>query len=106
MLNDPVRHLRKESNFFFLTNHAFVLILLSRDNTLRMREIAEAIGITERAVKRIVDELVATGYLQMGKSGRRNVYSLNAKRPLRHPILGNVALEQLLKLDTLRQNLS
>lgn len=103
MLNDPVRHLRKELSFLFLTNHAFVLILLSRDNRLRMREIAEEIGITERAVKRIVDELVVAGYLSMSKSksGRRNVYSLNAEQRLRHPILGNLALEQLLRLSAL-----
>ncbi|HTJ29321.1 MAG TPA: winged helix-turn-helix domain-containing protein [Acidobacteriaceae bacterium] len=101
MLKDPVRHLRKELSFLFLTNHAFVLILLSRDNRLRMREIAEEIGITERAVKRIVDELVVAGYLSMSKSGRRNVYSLNAEQRLRHPILGNLALEQLLRLSAL-----
>ncbi|HEY9127256.1 MAG TPA: helix-turn-helix domain-containing protein [Acidobacteriaceae bacterium] len=91
--------------FTFLTNHALVLIVLSKNNTMRMREIADEIGITERAVKRIVDELVITGYVKVVKSGRRNVYTLNTVQSLRHPIVKDLCVDELLKLGAPREHL-
>jgi len=98
MLNVPVRQHREEFSFTFFTNHAFVLILLGRNNTMRMRDIAEQIQITERAVQRIVDELVGSGYVSIVKSGRRNVYALNPEKNLRHPILKDHSIKELLRL--------
>lgn len=88
----------KETHFTFLTNHALVVILLGGNNRMRMRDLAEQIGITERAVQRIVDELVSAGYVSVIKSGRRNVYTLNPEKTLRHPIMKNQNLADLLKL--------
>jgi len=70
----------------FLTNHAQVLLVISRDPTARMRDIAEAVGITERAAQRIVGDLVDEGYVARRRVGRRNEYELNADARLRHPL--------------------
>ena len=53
---------------------------------MRLREIAASIGITERAAQRIVAELVAAGYLERTRDGRRNQYTLHPELPLRHPL--------------------
>lgn len=70
----------------FLSNHAHVLICLAREPDLRLRELAELIGITERAVSRIIADLEAEGLLRRHREGRRNTYELVLDRPLRHPI--------------------
>jgi DNA-binding Lrp family transcriptional regulator len=70
----------------FLTNHAHVLLCISRDPHLRMREIADRVGITERAAQRIVGDLVDAGYVSRKKVGRRNEYVVNPEVPLRHPL--------------------
>lgn len=70
----------------FLTNHAHVLICLTRDPSMRLRDVAEAVGITERAAQRIVADLVADEYLERIREGRRNRYELRTDRPLRHPL--------------------
>jgi predicted ArsR family transcriptional regulator len=80
----------------FLTNHAHVLFCLSRDPELRMREVAAAVGVTERAVQRIVAELEEAGYLRREKTGRRNHYELQVARPLRHPIEQHCQVSDLL----------
>lgn len=75
----------------FLTNHAHVIVCVARDPGMRMRDIADHVGITERAAQRIVAELVDAGYLERERDGRRNQYTLNAELPLRHPLeRGNV----------------
>jgi predicted transcriptional regulator len=66
----------------FLTNHAQVLICIARDPGIRLRQIAETVGITERATHRIVGELVETGYLSRERQGRRNSYTIHAQLPL------------------------
>ena len=82
----------------YLTNHAHVLILLARDETSTMREVAEAVGITERAVQRIVSELEEAGVLKRSRRGRRNVYTVNAALTLRHPLESHCTVAQLLSL--------
>ena len=71
--------------FSFLTNHAQVLLCLRRDPESRMRDVAGLLGITERAVQRIVAELSQSGYLVREKQGRRNRYQVRAG-----PLLGAV----------------
>ena len=66
----------------FLTNHAQVLICIARDPGIRLRQIAETVGITERATHRIVSELVEEGYLSREREGRRNTYTIHAQLPL------------------------
>ena len=68
----------------FLTNHAHVLVAISRDPDLRQREIAEQVGITEGAVQRILHELETDGYVHRERVGRRNRYHVHLERPLRH----------------------
>jgi predicted transcriptional regulator len=86
------------SGWTYLTNHAHVLILLARNPSATMREVADAVGITERAVQRIVAELEGAGALERTRQGRRNVYSVDASRPLRHPVESHCRLADLLEL--------
>lgn len=73
-------------DFTLLTNHAHVLVLIAQMPDVRMREIATLVGITERAVQRIVDDLTVTGYIAVTKSGRRNRYEIRHDSPLRLPL--------------------
>jgi predicted transcriptional regulator len=82
----------------FLTNHAHVLIYLEREPGATLRRVAEAAGITERAVQRIVAELEEAGFLSRSRQGRRNVYAIHAGLPLRHPIESHRTVEDLLTL--------
>lgn len=70
----------------FLTNHAHVLIAISRDPDIRQRDIAYVVGITVGAVHRILGELEEAGYIVSQKIGRRKHYEVNADLPLRHPL--------------------
>lgn len=69
-----------------LTNHAHVLVAISRDPELRQREIADLVGITEGAVQRILHELEVDGYVRRERIGRRNRYHVDRRRPLRHQL--------------------
>lgn len=70
----------------FFTNHAHVLVCLTADREARLRDVAAQVGITERAVQRIIAELEEAGYLVRERSGRRNRYRVNPDLPLRHPL--------------------
>lgn len=70
----------------FLTNHAHVLLSIAADPQIRIRDLAERVGITERAVQRIIADLEEGGYLEHERDGRRNVYRVREGMPLRHPI--------------------
>ncbi|MEM6779733.1 MAG: winged helix-turn-helix domain-containing protein [Planctomycetota bacterium] len=82
----------------FLTNHAHVLIALSAEPRLTLREVADRVGITERAVQRIVQELEAEGFLTREKVGRTNRYQVNQDVSLRHPIEAHRTIGDLLDL--------
>lgn len=77
---------RRAHRWTFLSNHAHVLICLAQDPDLRLREVAERIGITERAVQKILSDLESEGLVKRFREGRRNTYELSLDRPLRHPI--------------------
>jgi len=74
------------ADWTFLTNHAHVMICVAQDPNIRLRDVAERVGITERAAQRIVADLVEAGYLERSREGRRNSYRLNPDLPLRHPL--------------------
>jgi DNA-binding transcriptional ArsR family regulator len=74
------------ADWTFLTNHAHVLLCVARDPGIRHRDLAERVGITERAVQRIVADLTEAGYLDSIREGRRNRYELHPELPLRHPL--------------------
>jgi DNA-binding MarR family transcriptional regulator len=80
----------------FLTNHAHVLVAVSRDPDLRQRDIAALVGITEGAVQRIVHELEVAGYLRHERVGRRNRYQVVTDLPLRHPLETNHTVGDIL----------
>jgi predicted transcriptional regulator len=73
----------------FLTNHAQVLVCIANDPGVRLREIAEAVGITERAVHRIVVELGDAGYVTRERNGRRNQYTIRSHLPIHDPVAQN-----------------
>ncbi|MCA1829790.1 MAG: helix-turn-helix transcriptional regulator [Myxococcales bacterium] len=87
-----------EPTWGFLTNHFYVLRSIARDPSLTLREVAERIGITERAVQRIVAELEDGGYLVRAREGRRNRYVIREGRP-RHDLDAALPLRELLGLD-------
>ncbi len=82
----------------FLTNHSHVLVCIQNDPFARARDIADLVGITERSVQRILTELTEYGVLKREKSGRRNQYSVDFSRPLRHPLEQHRAVADLLAL--------
>ena len=88
------------SSWVFLTNHGNVLLCIARDPRIRISEIADNVGIGERAAQKIVADLVAGGYLVRTKEGRRNRYQVNPRAHLRHPLFADLEIGPL--LDVLR----
>jgi DNA-binding transcriptional ArsR family regulator len=86
------------SGWDFLTNHAHVLVCVAHDSGIRLRDIAAAVGITERAAHRILSELVEEGYVLREREGRRNRYQVVPELPLRHPLVQEREVGDLLKL--------
>ena len=82
----------------FLTNHAHVMILLAKNPEIVLREVAGLVGITERAVQRIIADLERDGFLVRERVGRRNTYRIRQGRPLRHPIEAHRSIGDLLDL--------
>lgn len=82
----------------FLSNHAHVLLCIAQEPESRLRDVAERVGITERAVQRIVADLEEAGYLSRSREGRRNRYEVHANRPLRHPIESHREVSVLIDL--------
>lgn len=82
----------------FLTNHSHVLLCIACDPQARVRDIADRVGITERAVLRIIGELEEGGYLTKERDGRRNVYKVRGHVPLRHPLERHRKVSALLAL--------
>lgn len=77
---------KPELAWTFLTNHAHVLLCIAREPEARMRDVANLVGITERAVQRIVADLEEAGYVERTRDGRRNRYKVRVHLRLRHPI--------------------
>lgn len=84
----------------FLTNHAHVFLCVVKDPEARLRDIAEIVGITERATQRIMSDLVEAGYIERDKAGRRNVYRVPAGLQMRHPMDRHADLDQLVHVLT------
>ena len=82
----------------FLSNHTQVLLCLHRDPNARLRDIAQSVGITERAAQRIVADLIESGYVESERVGRRNRYRIRTDIAMRHPAQHGHEIGQLLKL--------
>jgi DNA-binding IclR family transcriptional regulator len=80
----------------FLTSHASVLLEVAREPGATVREIAERAGLTERQAHRVLADLVADGYLQRQRIGRRNQYRVDAALPMRHPSVADRRIGELL----------
>ena len=87
-----------QPSWTFLTNHAHVLLCLAADPEIRLRDVAARVGITERAVQKIVSELEEADYLTRTRIGRRNAYAVHGNRPLRHAIEAHRKVSDLLDL--------
>lgn len=87
-----------KAGWTFLTNHSHVLLCLARDPEVTLREVSIRVGITERAVQRIVADLEAGGVLQRRREGRRNRYEVDATVRLRHPIEKHRTVADLLRM--------
>jgi uncharacterized membrane protein len=81
----------------YLTNHTHAIIALLREPDIRVRELAIEVGITERAIVRILGELQADGVVEKTREGRRNHYEVNLDTPLRHPLESHCSLKDLVK---------
>jgi len=91
-------HRLMETRWTFLTNHSHVLICLAREPELRLRDVAQRVGITERAVQRIVAELEEAGAITRERDGRRNRYAVHVEVKLRHPIEAHRTIADLIAL--------
>ncbi len=87
-----------QPEFAFLTNHGKTLLLIAHDPTIRMRDIADVLRITERATHRIVADLDRAGYVERRREGRRNVYSVRTHLPLGLPIQRDIDIGSLLAI--------
>lgn len=87
-----------ETRWTFLTNHALVLLCVSADPGVRVRDLADQVGITERAAQRILSELVDAGYIDKQRIGRRNLYEVHPEHSLRHPLQRHHTVGELLGL--------
>jgi hypothetical protein len=86
------------SRWDFLTNHAHVLLCIAHDPGIRLRDIGDAVGITERGAHKILSELVDEGYVLRERHGRRNRYKVKPELPLRHPLVQDREVGDLLKV--------
>ena len=91
-------------NWTFLSNHAHVLISLALDSELVLREVAQRVGITERAVQKIVADLEHGGLVTRERQGRRNRYHLHLDQPLRHPLEAHRSVRELVEMVASRRS--
>lgn len=90
---DDLPHL----SWTFLSNHAHVLLCVARDATMRIRDIALEVGITERAIRHIISDLEDAGYVERVRIGRRNSYRIDESLHLRHPIEQHKTIADLIR---------
>lgn len=81
-----------------LTNHAHVLLCVARDPSMRLRDIGDCVGVTERAAHRIVGDLEREGYLSRKRVGRRNLYEIHAELPLGHELEAPATVADVVEL--------
>lgn len=94
----PKKNLPKQKQWTFLSNHGHAIILLHQNPELTVREMSQAIGITERALLSILGDLQDYGCLSVKKEGRRNRYKVSPSVRFRHPIESEVTIGHLLNI--------
>jgi predicted transcriptional regulator len=88
----------QQTTWTFLTNHSHVLYVISKTSDIRVREISSLVGITERAVLRIIQELADAAFVVIEKVGRENRYSVTSDVPLRHQLEQHRTVSELLEM--------
>jgi DNA-binding transcriptional regulator PaaX len=82
----------------FLSNHGHLIVQIDKHPDIKLTELAAAVGVTERHARAIVNDLRNAGYIEVNKSGRRNTYRVNSKKPLRHDAESDHTLRELLQI--------
>ena len=82
----------------FFSNYGHVLVCLAQNREVRLRDVALEVGITERAVQKIVRDLQDAGFLTVSKQGRCNRYRINKRKTLRHGLESHCTVGKLLSL--------
>jgi len=90
--------MESKKSWTFLSNHGHVMVQISQNSELKVKEIAEIVGITERSTQSILADLEEAGYIEVTRSGRRNNYRINRNLKLRHPSEANKSIGLLLKV--------
>jgi predicted transcriptional regulator len=98
MRGEKTRRITLASDWTFLSNHAHVLLCIAQEPEILMRDVADRVGITQRAVQQIVADLEEGGYLSRVREGRCNRYEVHADRPFRHPVAAHRDVRLLLDL--------
>lgn len=93
-----------EQSWTFFSNHGHVYFLLATNDDIVVREIAHKVGITERSVLGILQNLEDAGYIHRQKIGRSNKYKIVPKKTLRHPLESDVLLKDLVDLIKVAKN--
>ena len=93
-----MNNINKNDKWTFFSNNAHVLVCLTHTPQPTTREMAHQVGITERAVQRIVKRLVEAGVLKTSKVGRRNYYELDLDQQLRHPLESHKTIGEFIGL--------
>lgn len=97
--------MKDSSSWTLLSNYGHVLVCLAGDPHMRLRDVARKVGITERAVQRIIHDLEHADMLTREREGRRNHYRINVKQRLRHPLEQPHTVGELIEAVTgLRSN--
>ncbi len=97
-MNDMNNNAKKIESWTFFSNNAHVLVCLTHSPQPTTREIAVQVGITDRAVQRIVKKMIEAGVLEVRKEGRRNRYVLDLDQQLRHPLESHKTIGEFLRL--------
>ena len=97
-LPHPGSEATTQQKWTFLTNHAHVIVFLEQRPEATQREIASAVGMTERAVQHILDDLEDVGIVSRERVGRRNRYELHRDQKLRHPLESHRTVRDLLEM--------
>ncbi|MAF48632.1 MAG: ArsR family transcriptional regulator [Rhodospirillaceae bacterium] len=98
MQNVKPRKSSVANRWTFMSNHAHVILCIAENPKSRTRDLATKIGITERAVQRIIAELEADGYLSHHREGRNNRYTVHTDLPLRHPVEQHCGVSALIEM--------
>lgn len=86
------------TSWTFLTNHGHMLLALARDPEARVRDLADEVGVSDRAALTIIQDLVDAGYVTRARVGRRNTYTVSRGRPFRHPATASHDVDELIAI--------